>query len=147
MRVSRTIAAPPERVFDAWLAPATVGQWLFATPGGEMSRVEIDARIGGAWSIVERRDGEEVLHTGTYEEIDRPRRLVFTLAVPKYSPDAARVAVDIVATEAGCEVTLTQSAPKDAPVSNAQIEEGWSAILAALAGKVEKEGGEDGLPG
>ena len=37
------------------------------------------------YAIVERRGGEEMLHTGTYEEMDRPSRLVFTLQVPKFS--------------------------------------------------------------
>jgi two-component system cell cycle response regulator DivK len=143
IRVSRLIPAAPESVFDAWLDPATAGEWLFATPEGEMLSVDFEPRVGGAWSIVERREGEEVLHTGAYEEIDRPRRLVFTLAVPKYSPKAARVAIDIApVADGGSELTLTQSAPEGATATRSRIQEGWSAVLAALAARLEAGGAE-----
>lgn len=42
IQVTRRFDASAERVFDAWLNPATVGQWLFATEGGQMVRVGID---------------------------------------------------------------------------------------------------------
>src|SRR5436305_1640119 len=70
VRVIRRFNASPERIFDAWLDPVQAGKWLFATPSGKMVRVEIDARIGGLFTIVERRDGEDVKHTGEYIEMD-----------------------------------------------------------------------------
>jgi uncharacterized protein YndB with AHSA1/START domain len=107
VRVSRRFDASAERVFDAWLDPEKAGKFLFATPTGTMVRAEIDPRVGGTFCFVDRRDGEDVAHTGTYLEIDRPRRLVFSFAVPKYSAATTRVIVEIVPREAGCELTLT----------------------------------------
>ena len=40
LRVTRHIAAPPGRVFDAWLDPGLMARVLFATPGGAMQRVD-----------------------------------------------------------------------------------------------------------
>ena len=58
--VTRSLEAGAERVFDAWVVPAVARKWLFATPTGVRVRVEIDARAGGKFEIVERRDGVEV---------------------------------------------------------------------------------------
>jgi uncharacterized protein YndB with AHSA1/START domain len=80
LRVTRSFFASPERVFDAWLNPAIARRFLFATPTGEMVRVDIDARVGGKFLIVRRSDGEDMEHVGEYLAIERPRRLVFTFA-------------------------------------------------------------------
>jgi len=141
VRVARRFAAPAEVVFDSWLDERTVGRWLFATADGEMIRVEIDGRVGGRFEIVERRGGEDVLHTGAYEAVERPTRLVFTLQLPLYSPNSERVSVEIVPDEQGCELILTQTVAPDAPASAERIEAGWSTILGALADRLEGQGG------
>ena len=142
VRVTRRFEAPAEAVFDAWLDERTVGDWLFATPEGEMVRVEIDPRPGGRFEIVERRGGEDVLHTGSYEAVERPTRLVFTLRLPLYSPNSETVSVAIEPADEGCELILTQSVAPDAPASPEQIERGWSTIIGALADRLENQGGE-----
>lgn len=131
VRVTRRFNASAERVFDAWLDPQKACKFLFATPTGEMVRTEIDAHVGGAFCIVDRRNGEDVEHTGEYLEIDRPRRLVFTFAVPKYSPVITKVIIDILQQGTGCELTLThENVPPEYATRN---EAGWTGILATLA--------------
>jgi two-component system cell cycle response regulator DivK len=138
VRVTQSFAAPAEAVFDSWLLEQGVGEWLFATPDGETVRVEIEPHVGGRFEIVECRGGEEVLHTGRYEEMARPLRLVFTLQVPKYSADLERVTIEIVPDGEGCELTLSQTVSPGAPAGPEQIERGWRTILDALAEKVAK---------
>jgi uncharacterized protein YndB with AHSA1/START domain len=121
-------------VFDAWLDPNTVGKWLFATPTGKMSKVKIDARVGGAYVIVENREGADVEHIGEYLEIDRPRRLVFTLKVPKYSEESTKVTIEIRALESGCELTLTHEGVL--PDYIASSTSGWNTILDQLSARL-----------
>lgn len=129
LRVSHRYAASAERVFDAWLDPETAGKWLFATPNGRMLKVGIDARVGGKFTIV-RRDGEDIEHVGEYLEIDRPRKLVFTFAVPKFSNVYTRVTVEITALEKGCELMLTHE--DVLPDYLERSKEGWGMILGNL---------------
>lgn len=131
LTVTHSFHRPPERVFDAWLDPALARRFLFATPGGEMIKAEIDARVGGRFTFVDRRpDMGDVEHVGEYLEIDRPRRLAFTFAVPAFDPGYTTVEVEITPTATGCDVRLTQ---RDTP--EAWLEpstKGWATILQTL---------------
>ena len=132
LRVTHRFAQSPERVFDAWLDPAIAGKFLFATPDGEMVRAEIDPKVGGRFRFTDRRDGTDVDHVGEYKEIDRPRRLVFTFAVPMYSDQETEVAIDIApAADGGAELTLTQGAVL--PEYTERSVHGWTMILDGLA--------------
>jgi uncharacterized protein YndB with AHSA1/START domain len=139
VRLSRPFDASPERAFDDWLNPATAGRWLFATPTGQMVRLEIDARPGGKFLIVERRDGEDVEHLGEYIKVDRPRRLAFSFTVPRYSPLATRVDIEIAPAGAGCELTLTHEGVLEEWANS--TEAGWKSILDGLASSLEQNQG------
>ena len=130
IRVMRRLDVAPERVFDAWVDPAKASQWLFATPEGRIVRCEIDACVGGKFVIVDRRDAGDIEHVGQYIEFDRPRRVVFTFAVPHYSGQETRVSVDIVPVGAGCELTLTHEYVLPEWVERTQ--QGWTMLLESL---------------
>jgi uncharacterized protein YndB with AHSA1/START domain len=134
--ITRRFDFPVERVFDAWLDPARASKFLFATPTGKMVRVDIDARVGGSFNIT-RRDGEDVEHVGTYLEIDRPRRLVFTFGVPKYSAQITRVTIDFKPLPTGCELTLTNEGIPPEWVDRTR--EGWGMILDGLSAHLAKQ--------
>lgn len=127
--VTHRFAASAERVYDAWLDPKTVRKFLYTTATGEIVRCDVDGRVGGKYTIVDRRNGEDVLHEGTYLELERPRRIVFTVRVPKYSPDEDRVTIDIKPLAQGCELTLTtQTADEWAD----DTQRGWAMLLDVL---------------
>jgi uncharacterized protein YndB with AHSA1/START domain len=128
LRATATFEAPAGRVFDAWLDAATAGEWLFATAAHPASRVTIDARAGGMFRFDAADDG--AVHTGTYIEIDRPRRLVFTLRMHGRPRDSSRVSVAIARRRSGCALTLIH---ENVPVENASHIAGrWDGILYGL---------------
>jgi uncharacterized protein YndB with AHSA1/START domain len=130
VKVTRRLNATPERVFDAWLDPARARQFLFTRPGQVVVHAEMDARVGGAFLFVVRNADRDIDHIGTYLEIDRPRRLVFTLRVPAVWEEDNRVAVEIVPLESGCELTVTHEGVL--PEHGSRIESGWTLFLEGL---------------
>jgi uncharacterized protein YndB with AHSA1/START domain len=133
VRVGRRFAAPPKRVFDAWLDAGTAGDWLFATPDGEMIQVEIDPRPGGHFHIVERRGGQDVAHHGVYVTMDPPCTLAFDLTVSAAGEAATRVTVEVAPDGEGAALTLThQIDPAWADFAE-RTAQGWARVLEALA--------------
>jgi uncharacterized protein YndB with AHSA1/START domain len=130
-RVVRRFDATPERVFDAWLDPGTARRFLFATPAGEIVRAEIEPRVEGKLHIVDRRNGVDVEHTGTYLDINRPRHLEFVYSVDH--SDQSRVSVDVAPSVSGTEVTVTHELHPDWAEFAPRAEEAWRKMLEGLA--------------
>jgi uncharacterized protein YndB with AHSA1/START domain len=131
VKVSRRFDASAERVFDAWLDPEKAAKFLFATPGGQMIKAEIDPRVGGRFLFIDRRPEGDAGHHGQYVEIDRPRRLVFTFWVDMFPDGITQVAIDIVPLATGCELTLTHEGVWQEYAE--RTEGGWTMILDGLA--------------
>jgi uncharacterized protein YndB with AHSA1/START domain len=128
VQVSRSIDASPETVFDAWLEPTMMRRWMFHEAPNEITKVDNDRVVGGAFSIVERAGDDEIDHFGRYVEFQRPNKLVFSLRVPKHFPGETMVTVGIEAAVHGCDVTLTQTG-----VSPEVTERTWRNMLESLA--------------
>ncbi len=132
LTVTRKFSQPAERVFDAWLDPNIANRFLFTTPESKMIKAEIDARVGGKFCFIDRRDNgefkDDIEHIGEYLEIDRPRKLVFTFGVPQFDPRMTTVTIEIVPSGSGCELTLTHVGVP--PEWADQTRAGWEMILA-----------------
>ena len=106
IRVDVRYGAPPERVFNAWLDRDVARQWLFATATQPLARIDIDARCGGSFRLVERGEFGDVEHHGEYVEIVAHRRLVFTLALADRLDALTRVSVDVETRGKDCALFL-----------------------------------------
>lgn len=138
IEVNRQFALPAEKVFGAWLDQDTAGQWLFATEGGKMLRVEIDPQIGGDFLIVERRPQGDAAHTGKYIELNPPHRLAFTFLVEKDPAEATTVTINVIPQgDHGCNLTLIHEGV--APDYAERTKEGWVGILDNLEASLERE--------
>jgi uncharacterized protein YndB with AHSA1/START domain len=133
--VTRQIDASPERVFDAWLDPEMIGKWMFGAVirEEEVLRIVTEARVGGSFSFLVRRQGQEIDHIGKYREIDRPRRLVFTWGIAGESEDESFVTIEIVPQGTGAELTLTHEMDSKWAEYTSSAEDAWTKMLDALA--------------
>jgi uncharacterized protein YndB with AHSA1/START domain len=134
VRVERHLNASAERVFDAFLDPEQARRFMFVM-GEPLVRSEIDPIVGGKYTFVDRRDGEDVAHTGEFLDITRPQRLIFTLSVPKYSQDKDEVRVVIEPEDRGSSLTLTHETHGDDDVRR-NVEQGWNGVLDRLAATI-----------
>lgn len=76
--ITRIFDAPRDLVFTVWTTPEYVSRWWTSTDA-PLIVCEIDLRVGGRWRYVSRdASGTELGWYGTYQVIDRPRRLVST---------------------------------------------------------------------
>jgi uncharacterized protein YndB with AHSA1/START domain len=128
--VRREIAAPAEDLFDAWLDARSLGTWL--RPSGiRETRAETDPREGGAFRIVMVADETSTVHSGTYREIDRPRRLVFTWSSPS---TRSRDSIVTVTFQPSASSTVVEIHQVGLPDEEARVSHhaGWSDALHEL---------------
>jgi len=77
--VTRSFAAPPEFVFDAWTKPELLQRWLGVHADWSMPACEVDLRVGGAYVYGWRNSkGAGMTSRGVFLEIERPRLIVST---------------------------------------------------------------------
>lgn len=79
LTITRDLDAPRELVWAAWTDPAHIKEWLQLGEGMTTESVTADLRPGGKFRIQQRRaDGEFFTAAGSYLEVKRPERLVYT---------------------------------------------------------------------
>lgn len=137
--------ASAERVFDAWLDPDKVRVWsaqpIPGRPPIDIRRVEIDARVGGKFTFSDMREDGEAVHWGTYLEIDRPRKLVFTwfTSAEDEAENSSVVTLTIEPLAEGCRATIVHSMDRRWIDYVKQTAHGWASML----GQIASEFGED----
>jgi uncharacterized protein YndB with AHSA1/START domain len=134
LEVRQVVKASPARVYRAWTEPELLAQWFAPSP--EFSTVvhEADARVGGSYRI-EMKPPQGPVHTavGQYQELDPPRRLVFTWRWEEQPPRHTVVTVDLKPHAEGTEVTLTHTLFTSAEDRD-HHQKGWEGCLQHLAG-------------
>ena len=131
VNITKTIHAPIERVFDAWLNPETLSQFILPMPGMPQPQTETDAREGGNFIIIMQVGDNKIPHTGKYLEISRPDKLVFTWESP-FSTDGSIVTLkfsDLGENKTYVELTHLNFIDEE---SRENHEGGWGNILESL---------------
>ena len=78
--VSTTVAAPLERVWQAYTTPADICVWNTASPDWHTPRASVDLRPGGAFSSrMEAKDGSMGFDfAGEYTAVEPMHRIAYT---------------------------------------------------------------------
>lgn len=131
LTLQQRINAPCEAVFDAWLDPQRLAQFMRTGPDTGVKRATTDAVVGGRYEITMTNEMGEVPHWGVYQVIDRPRQLVFTWNSPHAATDSI-VTLTFAASDGGTLLTLThEKFPSEQSLNGHK--KGWAGILTRLA--------------
>jgi uncharacterized protein YndB with AHSA1/START domain len=88
--ITREFDAPKHLVYKAWTTPELIKRW-WSGDRGEVTSVEVDLRVGGAWRyVMVANGGFEVAFHGEYREIV-PNELIVATEVWEGMPDAYAV--------------------------------------------------------
>ena len=134
LTVERTIKAAPEDVFNAWLNPDMLRQFMMPAAGMSVPKASNDPKEGGRFEIIMLAGEDEIPHAGTYREISPHDRIVFTWESP-YSVDDSTVSLAFALVDGGTHLTLTHVRFADAETRD-NHKGGWAGILDALNEKL-----------
>ena len=131
IRLVRVLPASPEEVFDAWTDPKSIREWM--CPGAISEAVAtLDVQINGRFTIIMKSPSGDLVYTGRYLAVDRPRRLVFTWVSNGVRGRTTQVTIELEPHGAGeTRLTLVHEDMPDAEAS-ANHERGWGQILTKL---------------
>ncbi len=138
VQIRRRVKAGAEQVFDLWTKPDLMVRWMSPFPGAVDCKASCDLRPGGAFSLVmtSKEASREV--SGTYVEIDRPHKLVFTWTGPLTNNVNTLVTVELIPRGDETDLVLTHERLPTSAIIDGHTR-GWGHILDHLADTAAKD--------
>jgi uncharacterized protein YndB with AHSA1/START domain len=152
IRTERILDAPPEVVFQYWVDPELLVQWM-GPDELEMTVEEYDVRPGGKYRYVHRDPGgNEYIFFGEFVEVEEPNLIVQTFSfVMEPQPPPSIDRLDLIPIEGGQTrlVTLTTFEAKEHRDGLLQsgMETGVNEGYAKLDALLREPGSSQGVPG
>ncbi len=111
LRIEREFSYPPEKVFEAWLRPEQLAQWMGPSDEINVANVQLDAVEGGHYQMeFTYAEGGGSQLNGVYKTIQRYTKLVFTWAWDKSEEDGGNeetlVTLEFTPTDVGTRLNL-----------------------------------------
>ena len=132
VQVRRRMRADAETIFDLWTRPDLMIRWMSPFPGPVDCKAVCDLRPGGAFSLSMSSEDSIREVSGTYVQIERPRRLVFTWVGALTNHVNTLVTVELIPFGDETDVVVTHER-LPTPVIHDGHTRGWGHILDHLA--------------
>ncbi|WP_374947820.1 SRPBCC domain-containing protein [Agreia sp.] len=113
LTITRSFAATPQAVFDAWTNPEKFAVW-FGTDGVDVpaETLSLDVRPGGSWSaVMQLPDDTSISWVGEYVEVEAPSHLVMTITDNPSDDARGVITVDLAEVVGGTEMIMSQQSP------------------------------------
>ena len=123
IKITASIIAPIEKVWDKWTNPEHITKWNFAVDEWQCPRAENDLKVGGKYfARMEAKDGSFGFDFGgQYDEVKTNELITYTM------DDGRKVKINFTALSDTTEVVESFEAEDENPV---EIQRGgWQSIL------------------
>lgn len=128
------IASTPEKIFDALTDSELTRQYWFGHCNVS------DWKPGSKWEHQDPNDAKKVYIAGKIVENSRPKRLVFTWALPAdlgVEEKTSRVTYDLEPADGVVKLTVTHSELEPGSKMAQDISKGWPLVLSSLKSFLE----------
>ena len=132
-RVQRVMPAAPDVVFDEWLDPESLAEWMCPRPSRCVA-VTVEPRVGGRLRFDVDNLGTSVLITGQFLAIERPHLLRFTWTNSDWPDPTVVSVVNVAFAPAGDDETLLSIEHSLIPPDRFDdFQNGWVGVCDQLA--------------
>jgi uncharacterized protein YndB with AHSA1/START domain len=130
--VRRVLPAPPDMVYDEWLDPVGMIEWMCPRPARAV-KISLEPSVGGSLRIDIEDSGSSLYVTGHYIVLDRPSRLQFTWSCSDWADPSAQSVVTVTLEDHGRAETMMTIVHQQLPPDQADgHQRGWAAVAAQL---------------
>jgi uncharacterized protein YndB with AHSA1/START domain len=137
VQVRRRLKAGADQIFDLWTKPDLMVRWMSPYRGAVVCKATCDLRPGGAFSLVMSAEESSREVSGTYLQVDRPRKLVFTWVGPLTNNVTTLVTVELNPCGDETDLVLTHERLPTLAICEGHTT-GWGNILDHLTDAVSK---------
>ncbi|NKB32925.1 MAG: hypothetical protein GKR91_07485 [Pseudomonadales bacterium] len=137
--LTKTINAPSQQVFDQWLIPVFIGDWMFG-PNVQREQVislENKVRKGGDYKFLVNRKGQEIEVCGEIQELDIPKKLVLSWVENTHPNEISQITAQFESHNEKTKLKLGVKLPAELSPQKDAIKKLWSTRLSALAKKLK----------
>ena len=138
--LNKTINGPQQAVFDHWLIPVFVGEWMFG-PRVQVEKVlELNntVRKNGSFEYRIERNGREITHSGEFVELDIPNRVSLSWRESPKENLESLITAQFSSEGSKTRMKLTIKLPAELDPQKEKIKDIWAARCKALAEKFKK---------
>ncbi|MGH7591781.1 MAG: SRPBCC family protein [Gemmatimonadales bacterium] len=132
LKMTRFIQAPRQKVYEAWLRPELLNQWM----GGPNTTVPVfkaDLRVGGKYHLeMQSTAGKRYVVEGAYQELVPGEKLVFTWVSATPVTGDSLVTLHFRDKDGGTEMTLIHERFASAEAAE-QHRKGWTESFEKMA--------------
>ena len=139
--VQRVLPAPPDVVYDEWLDPVGMLEWMCPRPARAV-KISLEPSVGRPLRIDIEDGGSSLYVTGTFVELDRPRRLRFTWSCSAWADPSVQSLVTVTLTDHGADETMMTIEHEQLPPEQVDSHRhGWGTIAVQFGGAIRERAG------